>query len=68
MPEDIFAVVWIDRLLGLLTLRKPDARQALEAARHIRHHGAGKVRNVHAVRLPAESDDIEYLDPDEERR
>lgn len=68
MREEIFAVIWIDHMLGLLTLRKPDARQALEAAGRIRHDGAGKVRDVHAVRLPAESDDIEYLDRDEERR
>lgn len=60
-PE-AFGVIWYDLMLGTLSLAKPSAREAIEAARSIRAKGAGKVVNVRAVRVPAGRDTLETLD------
>lgn len=60
-PE-AFGVVWVDLLLGPLTLVKPDADSAIETARKIQAKGADMVRDVRAVHVPAGSDVPIYLD------
>lgn len=59
-PE-IFAVVWIDTLLGPLSLHKPDAAAALTAAASIREKGGSKVQHVRAVHIPAGLDELRDL-------
>ncbi|RWP69525.1 hypothetical protein [Mesorhizobium sp.] len=60
--SEVFGVIWTDRALGHLTLTKPDKESALVSAASIRTRGAEKVENVRAVRVPAGSDEIEYLE------
>lgn len=62
LKPEIFAVVWVDRMLGNLTLHKDDRAAAIEAAASIRERGAGKVDHVHAVHIAAGSDSLAYLD------
>lgn len=56
-PE-VFGVVWVDTMLGPLSLAKASAADAIESARSIRARGADKVRNVRAVHVPAGADTL----------
>jgi len=48
--EPLYAVGWIDLLLGVqLGLKYPDARTALEARDRIERDGVGKVTDVQAI-------------------
>lgn len=60
-PE-VFGVVWVDNMLGPLTLTKPDAASAIAAARSMRLKGADKIRDCRAVRVAADSDVLETLE------
>lgn len=60
-PE-AFGVIWVDLMLGPLSLKKQNATDAIAAAVSIRERGAGKVEDVRAIRLPEGSNEIEYLD------
>jgi hypothetical protein len=60
-PE-VFGVVWIDNMLGPLSLAKPDAQSAINAAREMRHRGADKIRDCRAVRVAAGTDILETLE------
>ena len=60
-PE-VFGVVWVDNMLGPLTLVKPNAAEAISSARSIRAKGAGKVSNVRAVHVAAGSSTLTELD------
>lgn len=59
---EVFGVVWIDNMLGPLTLSKPNAQSAIATARDMRKRGADKIRDCRAVRVAAGSDTIEVLD------
>ena len=48
--QDIFAVVWIDRLLGPLSLPAVDAQGAKMKAREIYARGSDKIHSIRAVR------------------
>lgn len=58
---EIFGVVWVDNMLGPLSLTKLNAPSAIEAARGIRERGVDKVRDVRAVHVAAGSDKMEIL-------
>lgn len=60
-PE-VFRVVWFDTMLGPLSLAKPDAQSAINAAREMRQRGADKIRDCRAVRVAAGSDVLETLE------
>lgn len=60
--KDIFAVVWVDRMVGPLHLKKPSAEEAIAAARHMLAHGAGKIEHVRAIRLDASDTITDLLD------
>lgn len=60
-PE-VFGVIWIDLMLGPLSLRKSSAEEALEASARIRSKADGKVEQVHAVHVEEDSDCLIYLD------
>jgi len=60
-PE-VFGVIWIDNMLGPLSLSKPDAQSAIDAARLMRWHGADKIRDCRAVRVAAGTDILETLE------
>lgn len=62
MRPEVFGVVWVDLLLGPLTLVKPDAQSAIAAARSMREKGEGKIRDCRAVRVAADSDVLETLE------
>lgn len=62
MKPEAFGVVWIDNLLGPLSLSKPDAVSAILAARSMRKRGADKIRDCRAVRVAAGSDTLETLE------
>ena len=49
-PE-VFAVIWVDTLVGPLSLHKSDAQSAIDSAK-----GADKVSHVRAVHVPAGKD------------
>lgn len=59
---EVFGVTWTDRVLGHLSLSKPDKESALAAAASIRTRGEDKVENVRAVHVPAGADEIGYLE------
>ena len=48
--QDIFAVVWIDRLLGPLSLPAADAQAAKIKAREMHARGSDKIHSIRAVR------------------
>ena len=48
--RDIFAVVWIDRLLGPLSLPAVDAQDAKTKARDLYARGSDKIHSIRAVR------------------
>lgn len=54
---DVYAVIWIDLLLGPLHLIKPNAAEAINLAQSIKANGDGTVSNVRAVHLPAGEDE-----------
>jgi hypothetical protein len=60
--KEVFGVVWIDNMLGPLTLRKPTAEAAREAAATMRERGKDMIRDCRAVHIAAGSDKIQYLD------
>lgn len=60
-PE-VFAVIWLDAVLGPLSLPAADAPEAVEKAAGIRARGASLVRDVRAVRIPPGLDTLETLD------
>lgn len=60
-PE-VFAAVWVDRMVGPLHLIKATADEAIEAARRIRDRGVGKVDHVRAVRLTSDDQLIDLLE------
>jgi hypothetical protein len=60
--REVFGVVWRDVALGDLTLTKPDAAAAIEAAQRIRAKGGALVQNVRAVHVRAGSDALTTLD------
>jgi hypothetical protein len=62
MKQEVFGVIWTDKMLGPLTLTKPDAESAIAAACSMRERGADKIDNCRAVRVAAGTDAIQYLD------
>ncbi len=61
LKPEAFGVVWFDPFFGLwLTLSKPNAAEAVEAAKRIRANG--KVTNVRAVHVPKDSDTMHTID------
>jgi hypothetical protein len=61
--QEAFGVLWEDRMLGFLSLSKPSAEEAIEAARHIKRSPWAVVpESVVAVHVPAGSDDMVELD------
>lgn len=60
--SEVFGVVWVDNMLGPLSLAKPDAQSAIAAARSMRLKGADKIRDCRAVRVAAGSDILETLE------
>lgn len=61
-PE-IFAVIWLDAMLGRLSLHRDSATAAIELAQSIRVRGGDKVAKVRAVHLSSE-DVLTVLDGD----
>lgn len=62
MQREVFGVIWIDNMLGPLTLTKPDAKSAIESAKSMREKGADKIKDCHAVHIAQGSDKLVYLD------
>ncbi len=60
--REVFAVIWADKMLGHLSLEKPDAESAIASAQSIRTKGEGKVENVRAVHIAEGSDVLVTLD------
>jgi len=60
-PE-IFAVVWVDRVLGPLTLLEKSAAAAIASAQAMRKRGEGKIDDVRAVHVPENKDSLIVLD------
>lgn len=60
-PE-VFGVVWVDNILGPLSLAKLDAQSAIDTARGMRQRGADKIRDCRAVRIAAGTDTLETLE------
>ncbi len=59
-PE-AFGVVWIDCLLGPLSLSKPDRETAIKTALEMRQRGGDKIRDCRAVMVAEGSDTLETL-------
>lgn len=60
--QEVFGVIWIDNMLGPLSLAKPDAQSAIATARYMRQRGADKIRDCRAVHVAAGSDILETLE------
>jgi hypothetical protein len=58
---EVYGVIWIDNMLGPLTLTKPDAQSAISAATSMRERGADKIRDCRAVRVARGSDVLETI-------
>lgn len=59
-PE-IFAVIWVDRMVGPLSLHKPNAASAIALAASMAAKGKDKIDHVRAVHIAAGSMVLETL-------
>lgn len=53
--KTIYGIVWLDNLLGPLTLNQPDKESALKTSEDMRIRGAGKISNCRAVEVTSEN-------------
>jgi hypothetical protein len=60
--KEVFGIIWIDNILGPLSLIKPDAQSAIATAKYMRKHSTDKIRDCRAVRIPAEINKLENLE------
>lgn len=59
---DIYAVVWVDKMVGPLTLKKPSAEEAVASAKAMIAKGAGKIEQVRAIKLTADNEIIDLME------
>lgn len=59
---DIFAVVWIDKMVGPLTLKKPSAEEAVAAAKAMIEKAGDKIEQVRAIKLTADDEIIDLME------
>lgn len=51
MNKIIYGVIWIDNMIGPLTLQKPCAESAINSAQDMVKRGTDKIRSVRAVQV-----------------
>lgn len=51
MNKTIYGVIWIDNMLGPLTLNRDCAESAINTAQSMVQKGEGKIQNVRAVEV-----------------
>lgn len=63
MPKaEIFAVVWMDLMVGPLSLIKPNAEAAVADATAMIAKGVGKIEQVRAIKLTADDEIIDLME------